>query len=151
MKLLPPFVISARLMPAVHIDGAFISLDVSGRQSSNGRDLYEAYVDLPDGSEFDITDLKSGCQGGDYREGMAALLSFLGAAAESYDYQQRTGRPGENADLFDPALVAWASEHADAISMIALEIEENPACELCGEPAGEGGAVCPACVVNHGL
>jgi hypothetical protein len=24
-------------------------------------------------------------------------------------------------------------------------------CELCGEPAGEGGAICPACVVNHRL
>lgn len=25
-------------------------------------------------------------------------------------------------------------------------LENQPACECCGEPAGEGGALCPACV-----
>lgn len=29
--------------------------------------------------------------------------------------------------------------------------DADPRCELCGESAGEGGAVCPACVANHGL
>jgi hypothetical protein len=28
---------------------------------------------------------------------------------------------------------------------------EEFACEYCGEPAGEGGAICPACVKNHGV
>jgi hypothetical protein len=27
--------------------------------------------------------------------------------------------------------------------------EPARACEYCGEPAGEGGALCPACVINH--
>jgi hypothetical protein len=52
---------------------------------------------------------------------MESLLSFLGAAAESYRYR---GMEGENADLFEPALTQWASENADEISMAQMDMEE---------------------------
>lgn len=37
------------------------------------------------------------------------------------------------------------------VRAVADELSGEQSCELCGEPAGEGGAVCPACVANHGL
>lgn len=126
MILHTPFEISARLMPSVKIAGAFLSLDVSGRTDRDGRDIYEAYLDLPDGTEHEIADLKSGCQGGSVQEGMRALLSFLAAAAESRRYRESTGREGENEDLFSTAVVDWASENSDEISMLSCEIEETP-------------------------
>ena len=127
MRLRDPFKISARLMPALQIGGAWVSLDLSGLTTSSGRDIYECYIDLPDGSEHEITDLRSGCQGGSVIEGFGALLSFLGAAAESRRYRESTGREGENEeDLFPPAIVTWATEHDDEISMLSCEIEETP-------------------------
>jgi hypothetical protein len=125
MKLHQPFEISARLMPAVKVGGATISLEVSGRVSKDGRDIYSAFIDLPGGEEHEVADLRSGCQGGSVQEGMRALLSFLSAAAESYQYQQRTGREGENSDLFPVAVLDWASSCSDELSMLACEIEEN--------------------------
>lgn len=126
MKLQKPFQISARLMPALRIGDAWLSLDLSGRQTSSGRDIYECWIDLPDGSEHEITDLRSGCQGGSVLEGFSSLLSFLGAAAESVAYSRHSGKPGENADLFPAAVVAWADQHSDDLSMLVLELEETP-------------------------
>ena len=57
------------------------------------------------------------------REMLGTLLSFLGAAAESYDYQVRTDEPGENLDLFTPPVVEWAYQNSDELSMLAYEIE----------------------------
>ena len=128
VRLSPPFAISSRLLPAVQVQGAWISCGISGRTTRDGRDVYEAWIDLPNGTEQEVTDLRSGCQGGTVREGMGALLSFLGAAAESYNYRQHTGRTGENEDLFPLAIVEWAGEHEEDLSMLALEIEENPDC-----------------------
>ena len=125
MQLRDPFKISSRLMPALQIGDAWISLDLSGRTTSSGRDIYKCYIDLPDGSEHEITDLRSGCQGGSVLEGFQALLSFLGAAAESRRYRESTGREGENEDLFPPAIVDWASAHDDEISMLSVELEEG--------------------------
>lgn len=127
MKLHSPFAISARLMPAVQVGGAWISLEVSGRTDREGRDIYRAYIDLPDGTEHEVTDLKSGCGGGSVQQGMAALLSFLGAAAESRQYRESTGRAGENEDLFPVPVVEWASENSDELSMLAIELDEGEA------------------------
>lgn len=118
-----PFEISARLMPAIRIDGATLSLDY-GRTDRAGRIHWDCWIDLPDGSEHEITDLRSGCQGGNLQGGFGALLGFLSAAAESYSYRQRTGRTGENEDLFSPAIVAWADSCSDEISMRACEVDE---------------------------
>lgn len=125
MTLHPPFIISSRLMAAVEIGGATLSIE-HGRRNREGRDCYGVWIDLPDGSEHAITDLRSGCQGGTLQEGMASLLSFLGAAAESYAYHMRTQRQTENEDLFEPAIVEWAYQNSDEIGMLACELEEMP-------------------------
>ena len=68
-------------------------------------------------------DLKSGCQGGSEREGLASLLSFLAAAAESRQYRERTGRGGDNEDLFPAEVVDWACQFSDEIAMASIELE----------------------------
>ncbi len=122
MKLQNPFIITPRLMAGLRIGGAFISMG-QGERNSEGRTQYGVYIDLPDGSEHEVTDLRSGCQGGSLQDGFASLLSFLGAAAESYNYK---GEQGENAHLFQLPVTRWAADNADEISMLNLEIEENP-------------------------
>jgi hypothetical protein len=109
-------------MPGLKIGGAFISMGV-GPRNSEGRTAYGCFIDLPDGSEHEVTDLRSGCQGGDLQSGFASLLSFLGAAAESYAYK---GMKGENSALFPEAVTQWAYENSDEITMLGLEIEETP-------------------------
>lgn len=56
---------------------------------------------------------------------LATLLSFLGAAAESYDYGMRTGEQGENSDLFPPHIVEWAYLNSDELATVQYAIEEE--------------------------
>lgn len=123
MKLHAPFEISARLLPAVRIGKSWISIEAHG-ETSDGRTRYRYHIDTPD-FEYTGSDLKSGVGGGDLAEGMASLLAFLSACAESRSYGERTGRAGENADLFPDNVGQWAQAHSDEIGMLQLEIEES--------------------------
>ena len=123
MTLYAPFSISSRLMPAIVVADGTISLERTGT-SHDGRDEYTVHVDIPSGS-FSERGFRSGCGGASTQEMFGALLSFLSAAAESHNYRTRTGRPGENEDLFPAPVVEWAAQNADEISMIALKIEET--------------------------
>lgn len=123
-----PFIITARLMAGVRIGDAFISIG-QGKRNSEGRTQYGVFIDLPDGTEHEVTYLHSGCQGGEIQDGMASLLSFLSAAGESYAYAMRQGKDGmtgENSDLLPQAVTEWAYQNSDEISLLALEIEETP-------------------------
>ena len=126
MILHAPLIITPRLMAGVQIGTppAWVSVG-PGPRNSEGRTVYGVFIDLPDGTEHEVTDLRSGCGGGGIADGLASLLSFLGAAVESYAYRQRTGRDGENEHLFPPAVVQWAAENADEIGMLACDIEES--------------------------
>ena len=105
MELREPVIITPRLLAGVRVGDAFISIDYDC-ETSEGRTQYRYFVDLPNGGgEFEGTDLRSGCQGGDLREGLESLLTFLGACGEAVNYQEQTGQESENADLF-PAAVA---------------------------------------------
>ena len=127
MKLHHPFIITPRLLPGVRIGNAFVSIEWSKRPGRDGRARYQYHIDAPEWSHSD-DDLQSGCGGGDLMEGMASLLSFLDACAESRRYSRHSGRPGENADLFPENVGEWAEQNADEIAMAKLEIEENPNC-----------------------
>jgi len=124
MILHPPFEITPRLMAGLRIGGAFLSMG-RGPRNGEGRTVYGTFIDLPDGTEHEVTGLRSGCQGGDLQEGFASLLGFLGAAAESYGYRMRTGRQGENEDLFPAPVVEWAYQNSDEITSLEFEIEES--------------------------
>jgi len=87
---------------------------------------YDIWIDLPDGSEHQISDLRSGVGGGDIQDGMSNLVGFLSAAGEAYAYQLRTGRASENGDLFPAAVTEWAYQNSDELSMLGLELDEQP-------------------------
>ena len=55
----------------------------------------------------------------------AAILGFMDAAAESRQYRERTGRKGENEDLFPPHIVDWIVDNLDEIGNLRWEIEES--------------------------
>ncbi len=123
MLINEPCIITPRLLPGLKLGEAFISIEYSSRPGDDGRDRYRWHIDLPEG-EFSDDDLQSGCQGGSLTEGLSSLLSFLTAAAESYSYRERTGREGENEDLFPAAVVAWAADNSDDLSSLQCAIEE---------------------------
>jgi hypothetical protein len=126
MVLHEPFIITARLMAGVRVGGGFISIG-PGPRNSEGRTRYAVFIDLPDGTEHEVTDLKSGCGGGDLVEGMVSLLCFLGAAAGSYRYRgcKYTGDPDDNSSLFPQPVTEWAYQNSDEIDMLRIEIEES--------------------------
>ena len=114
-------------MAGLQIGGAFLSMG-KGQRNSEGRTMYGCFIDLPDGTEHEVTDLRSGCQGGELQEGFASLLSFLGAAAESYRYRKCDwANIGEddNASMFPRAVTEWAYQNSDDLSMLGMEIEES--------------------------
>lgn len=125
MMLKAPFEISSRLLPSVKVGGAVLSLEPKGRADRMGKPGWVWYIDFEDGREFTGSDLHGW---GDTREMMGSLLTFLGACGESVNYRDRTGREGENADLFPAEVGAWAAQFSDEISMLALEIEEASDC-----------------------
>jgi hypothetical protein len=109
--LLAPFEISSRLLPALRIGGAWISLEYSALPGrGDGRIVYRYYIDLPDGYEHTANNLKSGCFGGTLQEGFQSLLAFLGSADE---------------ELFPAKVVEWARQNEDEIGLLKCEIEET--------------------------
>jgi hypothetical protein len=126
MILHSPFAISARLLPAVQVGDAWISIEFAGL-TSDGRARYRYHIDAP-GLEHTGEDLKSGVGGGSLQSGMESLLDFLGAAAESYHYRGNrcTDDPDDNCNLFPAPVTQWAYQNGDEITMIRMELEENP-------------------------
>ena len=123
MKLNPPFEISPRLLPAVRVGSAFVSIEFAG-QTSDGRARYCYHIDTPDW-EYTGADLKSGAGGGSLESGMESILYFLSACGEAVAYSQRTGRESENADLFPPHVAQWCYQNSDELSLLQFEISES--------------------------
>lgn len=115
MKLKQPFQISARLLPALHIGGAWVQLEKLPARDAENRTVYRWTIDLPGGAEFTGQDLRSGCGGGSLQSGFESLLSFLGAFAEG----------GENSTLFPEGLREWAESAADEIAVTACDLDES--------------------------
>ena len=123
MELSAPVMITPRLMAGVKIEDTFISIGY-GKTNDEGRMVYEYHIDNPKW-EYTGNDLKSGCGGGDLREGLESLLSFMSACGESYSYSERTGRDGENTDLFPKHVAKWCAQNSDELSMMQFEIRGN--------------------------
>ena len=113
MILHEPFKISARLLPALQIGDAWLSWN-----------NFEFFLDRPGEPEHVIDDFRPGL-GAQPQECFAAILSFMDAAAESRQYRERTGRKGENEDLFPPHIVDWIVDNLDEIGNLRCEIEES--------------------------
>lgn len=120
MQLHAPFVISPRLLPALYIGDAFLSLE-----SVPARGNVHAPVFLLDiGNEcHTIDDLQSGAGG--FRSAVEAfetLLSFMEACAESRAFTLRTGIKGENCDIFPEPVAQWCADNASALECARADI-----------------------------
>ena len=91
-----------------------------------------------DGEEHRESGLRHGSMTTNESE-LAAALSFLSAAGESVNYQERKGQnPFEldedgdrindgNQWLFQETISRWASKHSDELSIHQIELEEEEA------------------------
>ena len=118
-----PFIISARLLPALKVGNGTLSL-ASAAWNDERRLEFGFYLDTPDFEYFD-DNLQSGCGGCEMVEAFENFLGFLEAAVESYCYEQRhLGAKGENTDLFPSYVVEWAA---------AQTFLEEARCSICDE------------------
>lgn len=125
MLIHDPCIITPSLEPGVKVGDAFVSIEYEGNITPSlepgVKNVYRCTIILPDGKEYRSTII-----GGDsLQHGLATLLGFLGAAAESRSYRQRTGREGSNEDLFPDAVVSWASQVSDELGMLECILEET--------------------------
>lgn len=129
IHLRDPVEIAPNLEPGVRIGSAsWVTISYSQRPGREGRVRYRWTI-IRDGLRDEThDDIQSGCQGGNLRDGLSSLLTFLGAFAEANrpHYGERVDR--ENCDLFPECLADWACLHASEIKMAAAAIEENPDC-----------------------
>lgn len=122
MKLSPPFIIGPRLLPALRIGDALVSIERDG-ETQDIRDRFRYFIDLADGTEHTDNDLCSGVGGCSIGEAFASLLSFLIHAAESYRPDDRDPRNNRSAGLFDEPVEEWAAQHSDELSALAFDLE----------------------------
>ncbi len=124
LDLKSPVIITGRLLPGVRVGDGTISIEY-GDVTTDSRRRYRYYIDLPDGSTYTNDDVMSGVGGQSLQSGLQALMSFLGACAESVKYSTRTGCEGENNELFPANVGEWAAQNSDEIGMVAIELEET--------------------------
>lgn len=119
MILHDPFIISARLCPAIRLGGG-ATLSYTGCQWREAEPGFEKWVprqgasfviDFPDGTSYEDDRMSSGMGG---FQGIVSMfenfVGFLSAAVESYEHGLRNRCKGENTDLFPLHIVKWASE-----------------------------------------
>jgi hypothetical protein len=127
MRLQAPFFIGSRLLPALRIGDAVLSLDLAYQGTRDGRDRATFYLDFAGGTSYRDDSLRSGVGG--FRgvvEVFESFLTFLMAAAENYNY-------GSNDELlFPPHICEWAGEHNDDI-----ELSHSDICDENGNPRTE--------------
>lgn len=125
MQLSNPFFISCRLMAAVKIGDATISIGYAKRPGRESRTRYEWFFDCGEIEETS-DDLQSGnVRDAGIRSGMASLLNFMSACGESFRY---AGKDGDNVDLFPESMWEWLSSNREELSMLAMEIDEDAGC-----------------------
>jgi len=132
-------------MEKLTVGGAEITITDVGNDM-DGRTVWEYSIRFPNGLTYSVSDgdggfdaeqlepgytytardLKSGCQGGTEREGMASLLVFIGAAAESYRNHHGM-KEDSSTDLFPEHICEWAYQNDGEISMAAYEMENADA------------------------
>lgn len=110
-------------METMTIGGVEIAVVANRGCDREGRTVF-TYTLQGAGINYTASDLKSGCgRGGrEDRDGMESLLSFLGAAAESYRYWKGM-KEDSNTDLFPEEICEWAYQNDGEISMAAYELE----------------------------
>ena len=127
-ELSDPIFISARLLPAIKIADCTISVDCVGASPDN-RLVFRCYFDRPGKRTFIDDNLRSGCaaryDSAKIRTTFASLISFLSAAVESRQYRERTGRTGENENLFPGFVVRFFDEHSAELDSLSCDFMDE--------------------------
>ncbi len=121
MLIKPPFIITSTLNPGLKIGDSVLHL-TDAQLAEEGRDRATFLLVTPE-FEYQDDQLRSGVGG--FISTVAAFdafLSFLEAAAEAEEYEERTGYHSDNSDLFPRHVVEWALLNKDEISMVHSEI-----------------------------
>lgn len=123
MILHHPFFISSRLLPAIKLGDATLSL-LDSKAWRDGRQVAAFAIDLPDGAAYVDNSMASG-QGGfkGVVEMFEGYLGFLSAAMEGLEYERSTGCKSENAHLFPE----WVMQMLDKSDV------EDALCQLTNE------------------
>lgn len=134
MKLTDPFFIGPHLAPALSV-GPGCTLTLLGVVPGE-RDRAVFHLKTHD-FEYEDDKMLSGVHG--FRstvETFDGFLSFLEAAAESLEYEVRTGAKGENSDLFPTHVVEWALEnkyHLEDARLVICDEDGYPLTNLIEE------------------
>lgn len=120
MTLHPPFAISARLLPAMRINDAWLSFDPA---------LCEFYLDRPGHPDVTIDEYLPGC-GHDIQACFADILSFMSAAGEAVmwgekDHVDVFANPNSDATLFDREVSNWCRSCYDDLISYASDLENG--------------------------
>jgi hypothetical protein len=145
MRLAAPLFISARLMAAVKVGDGAGTLHISPvRRDGEDRVVWRYVIEDGHGTVLDeAADLWTGSGDPvDPRKAMAALVGYLGAAAEAYRVGMH-GQASENADLFPPDVAEWAYMHDDELASLGLDLEEPDVGLDVAEPEIEAAAQSP--------
>lgn len=127
MILHKPFMISARLLPALKIGDAWLSLESIVARDERGRQRAIFILDLPDGASHRDDNLRSGCGGFlSPVEAFGAFLGYLDAFAEAVEFETRSPFKSENSDLFPSFMQEWAVDNHYEISFASLELIADP-------------------------
>lgn len=134
MKLLAPFIISARLAPALRVGDATLSLIGTAPRPSDGpgamllgpRIGATLVLDFADGTEYECDDLQSGCGGfNSVVDIFETFLSFMSAAAEAVNFTARTGVDADGLDMFPPHVMRWAADNVSAIEYAQCDLQDE--------------------------
>lgn len=138
MTLHPPFQIGPRLLPALCIGDAWLSLSGIGHATGReGRDVAKFILDLPDGRVYEDDNLQSGRQGFRGVVGVfETFLSFMDACGESRQYEIRNhlefGK-SENATIFPLHVADWCAENLYEIGDTRCELYVSPDSDMANE------------------
>lgn len=98
---------------SIPVGASTLTITASPPQS-DGRVRYSYSILMRDGQKYENNDLQSGVMGGSVQDGLQSLLSFLGAAAESYEYTMR-GNKSDDADMFPQFVMEWSYLHSEEL------------------------------------
>lgn len=127
MILTYPMIISSRLLPAVKIGDATISLDYLGERA--GRGVVCIYIDRPGNPEYVDDGLRIASTAGEsdadyYRKAMKVCLAFLDNDADRY---RGSGNMGTTEPVdpysFSADLAEWAYVNQTEIQSVEIDLD----------------------------
>lgn len=135
MKLQSPIIIGSRLLPAIRVVDATVSIGYAEARTNDNRLAFRWHVDIGESIEgrnrakhFTGADVNSGVgvmpSGAALQDGLCALLSFLSACGEAVNAGDSATDPDSNASLFPIGLGRWCAANYDELSLASYELEE---------------------------